>query len=110
MAIKCIKPHIPVEVNVINQENLLQLYHDRFGHQNKQHVKTIMNKELHINVKMDTELCEGCSYGKAHRFPLGTREKATKPRDRVHTDVCSPFQSSVSGYRYFVLFREKRER
>jgi transposase InsO family protein len=94
------------EVNVTGTNNLLQLYHERFGHQNKRHVKSLLSKELNIKVEMDSELCEGCMYGKAHRLPFGTRTKTTKAGQRVHTDVCGPFQESMSGFKYFVLFKD----
>lgn len=106
LRMRCTKPNSPAEVNMINKENLLQLYHERFGHQNKRHVKAIIDKELQMNVSLNTELCKGCIYGKAHRLPFGTRKKAMKPGELVYTDVCGPFQNSTSGYRYFVLFRD----
>lgn len=100
------KPNSFNEVNVIGKDNLLQLYHERFGHQNKRHVKSLLKRELNIKVDMDSELCEGCIYGKANRLPFGTRERTTKPGEQIHTDVCGPFEESMSGYRYFVLFKD----
>lgn len=43
----------------------LQLYHERWGHQDKQHVKKMLQKELGINFKVDREISEPCVYGKA---------------------------------------------
>lgn len=106
LAMRCIKHKYPTEVNVLNDENLLQLYHERFGHQNKRHVKTMIYKNLGVNVGVDTEICEGCVYGKAHRLPFGTRKRASKPGELIHTDVCGPFMRSMSGNRYFVLFKD----
>ena len=31
------------------------------------HVKSVLKRELDIDVDVDSELCEGCVYGKAHR-------------------------------------------
>lgn len=104
LLIRCIKPYSSAKVNIINKENLLQLYHERFGHQNKRHVKAIVDKELQVNMELDTELCEGCIYGKAHRLPFGTRKRATKPGELIHTDVCGPFQKSMSGYCIVILY------
>ena len=106
LAVRSVKPTSPNEVNVTGKENLLQLYHERLGHQNKRHVKSLLDREFNVTVKMDSELCEGCIYGKAHRLPFGTREKTTKPGERIHTDVCGPFEESMSGFRYFVLFKD----
>lgn len=94
------KPPSPVEVNTVTQEDLLELYHERYGHQNKRHVKKIIQKNLTINVKADSERCEGCVYGKAHRLRFGTRKRVTKQGMLIHTDVCGLFEYSVPGYRY----------
>ena len=108
--IRPIKPTIPTEVNAITSENVLQLYHERFGHQNKRHIKMILKRELGINVNIDSEICEGCVYGKAHVLKFGTRDRAKAPGELLHTDVCGPFQKSMSGYRYFVLFKDDYSR
>jgi len=76
------------------------------GHQNKRHVKSVLKHELDIDVDIDTELCEGCVYGKAHHHQFGTRVRATKPGKVVHADICGPFCYSFSKYRYFVLFKD----
>lgn len=92
--------------NLASSENVLQIYHERFGHQNKRHVKTVLKNELNIDVKLDSELCEGCIYGKAHVLKFGTRERADRPGARIHTDVCGMFDCSKAGYRYFVCFKD----
>jgi len=69
-------------------------------------VKSVLKQELDIDVDVDSELCEGCVYGKAHRRQFGTRIRATKPGEVIHSDVCGPFCSSFSNYRYFVLFKD----
>jgi len=70
---KTIVPDECVEVNAVSNGSLLQLYHERMGHQNKRHVKSVLKRELDIDVDVDSELCEGCVYGKAHRHQFGTR-------------------------------------
>ena len=37
---------------------------------------------------------------------FGTRDRATKPAQLIHSDVCGPFEASNSNYRYFVLFKD----
>lgn len=102
-----IEPILPTEVHVIETENsLLQLYHERFGHQDKRHVRNLMEKELGISVNLDKELCEPCIYGKAHRLPFGNRKKATEPGELITADVCGPFDESFQKKRYFVLFKD----
>jgi transposase InsO family protein len=94
------------EVNVVSNESTLQLYHERLGHQNKRHVRMVIKRELNIDVDIDSELCDGCVYGKMHRLKFGTRVRATKSGELIHADVCGPFCSSFSNYRYFVLFKD----
>lgn len=107
LALKNIVPDkVLSDVNVVAKENLLQLYHERFGHQNKRYVKSKIQQEFGINEKLNNELCKGCIYGKAHRLKFGTRERATKPGELMHTDVCGPFLHSQRGYRYYVLFKD----
>lgn len=105
---KVIRP--AVTVNLIEHGDMLQLYHERMGHQDKRHVKRLIEKELGVKTTNNGELCEGCIFGKAHRQPFGVRDKATKPGERIHSDVCGPFPSSISGYRYFVLFKDEYTR
>lgn len=101
-----VNPSIAGEVNLTVKEDLLQLYHERFGHQNVRHVKARVKSELQIDLKMERETCEGCIYGKCHRDSFGTRQKCTRPGEIIWSDVCGPFEESVSKYKYFVLFKD----
>ncbi|CAK1554981.1 unnamed protein product [Leptosia nina] len=94
------------QVNTMSTQNTLQLYHERFAHQNKRHVKNLIERELNIKVKLDSELCTGCVYGKTHRRKFGTRERAKDAGNIIHSDVCGPFPNSFSKLRYFVLFKD----
>lgn len=98
--------NVTPELNTLSTENILQLYHERLAHQNKRHVKEIIEKEFGIKVKLDSELCTGCVYGKAHRRKFGTRERTKAPGEIIHTDVCGPFPNSFKKFRYFVLFKD----
>ena len=53
----------------VNEE--LNLWHQRLGHLNEQHIKEIINKNLAIGVKIPTagslSFCEGCVQGKMQR-------------------------------------------
>ena len=102
-----ISPDSPADVNVVSEHSLLQLYHERFGHQDKRHVKAVLEKELNISVQLDTDLCESCIYGKAHRLKFGRRNAAVEPGELLSADVCGPFSGeSFSGKRYFVVFKD----
>ena len=107
IALKVVVPECAAEINVLSSEAMLQLYHERMGHQNKRHVKDVMQEEFDIKVNVNNETCEACMYGKAHRLKFGTRERATAPGELIHADVCGPFEMpSAKGYRYFVLFKD----
>ena len=106
-AIKPIIPESDTKVNVaVADSSMLQLYHERWGHQDKRHVKEMLEKEVGIKVKLDKELCEPCIYGKAHRLPFGTRKRATQPGELMSADVCGPFDDSFTKKRYLVVFRD----
>ena len=106
-AIEPILPRNMVEVrNAVVDSSLLQLYHERWGHQDKRHVKNILEKELGISVKLETELCEPCVYGKAHRLSFGTRNKAASAGELISADVCGPFDESFQKKRYLVVFKD----
>lgn len=104
---KSLTPETRKEANVTeNNESILQLYHERWGHQDKQHIKSLLENEFNIKVKIDKILCEPCVYGKAHRLKFGNRKKATQPGELIFTDICGPFEKSFRGYRYFALFKD----
>lgn len=104
MNLKCVIPK--QEVNRLVSDPL-QLYHERLVHQNKTHVRQVIEQELGLKVKnTHSEICEGCIYGKAHRHSFGTRIRATKPGELIHTDLCGPFPYSISKLRYYILFKD----
>ncbi|KAL0902482.1 hypothetical protein ABMA27_000340 [Loxostege sticticalis] len=94
------------EVNATEDSGMLQLYHERLAHQDKKHVIRVVKRELGIQLSLDKAKCEGCIFGKSHRKPFGTRERATAPGELIHADVCGPFTDSVAKNKYFVLFKD----
>lgn len=87
-------------------EDVLQLYHERWGHQDKRHVKAVLERELDLKVKLETAICEPCAYGKTHRLKFGQRKKATSPGELITTDICGPFDESHRKFRYFAIFKD----
>lgn len=85
----------------------LQLWHERLGHQNKRHIKAFL-KNRGVDVTIDNEFCDGCAYGKHHRLHFGERiERATVPRELIHSDVCGPMNvESIGKSRYYVVFKD----
>ncbi|GBM73804.1 hypothetical protein AVEN_242655-1 [Araneus ventricosus] len=105
-----IEPIVPekgVEVHtVMENSSLLQLYHERCGHQDKRPIKEMFQKELGISVHLDNKPCESCIYGKAHRSPFGARKKATSPGELVSADVCGSFDFSFQKKRFLGVFKD----
>lgn len=107
-AMKTLLPETQVDINMAaSDDSVLQLYHERWGHQDKQHIKSIMEKELNVKVKPDpVKSCEACIYGKTHRLKFGTRKRATKAGELISTDICGPFDQSFRKYKYFAVFKD----
>ncbi|GFS48760.1 retrovirus-related Pol polyprotein from transposon TNT 1-94 [Trichonephila clavipes] len=98
-----ILPKEMIEVHtVIADSSLLQLYDERWGHQDKRQIRNMLEKELGIHIKLDKELCEPCIYGKTHRLSFGTKEKASEPGELISADVCGPFEESFQKKKYLV--------
>jgi len=93
-------------VNVAETSDPLQLYHERWGHQDKRHIKKKLERELDIKVKLDNKICEPCVYEKAHRLSFGTRKPASAPGELISADVCGPFHESFQKKRYLVVFKD----
>lgn len=103
-----IRVQLPLKCYLTNKVDTLQLWHERFCHQNKKHVKVFL-KNLGIDVMISNEFCDGCAYGKHHRSKFGDRiERATKARQIIHTDVCGPMEiESINKKRYSVVFKDE---
>jgi len=106
---KSVPPENKSTVNVAESSDMLQLYHERWGHQNKQHIKKKLEKELDLKVKLDNKICEPCVYGKAHRLPFGTRKPASAPGELISADVCGPFYKLLFNSLLFVRWDSSLE-
>lgn len=101
-------PNVSAKVYTVNSTNVLQLYHERLGHQNKVHVMKIL-KQQGIDVKKnDDDWCEGCLLEKQHRRSFGTRKDGSKvPGEMISADVCGPMsEKSLGGATYFLCFKD----
>jgi hypothetical protein len=104
--IEPVMPERQIEINsVIVDDSTPQLYHERFGHQDKRYIRNILEKEFQIKVKVDSSVCEPCMYGKAHRLPFGRRNDLTI-QELLSADVCDPFKLTFQGKSYVVLFKD----
>jgi hypothetical protein len=84
----------------------LELYHERWGRQDKQHVRKMRKSDLGIDVKLVRDICEPCVFGKTHRLPFGTRVKTTKPGQLLSTDVVGQFCASFNKKRFLAVFKD----
>ncbi|XP_055589028.1 uncharacterized protein LOC129741331 [Uranotaenia lowii] len=92
-----------VEQKSVNacEANLNVLWYRRLCHLSQQGMRTIVKNNLAtgMDIKADRlEFCDACVRGKMCREPFhGTRIRATRPLERIHSDVWGPI-----GSRFFV--------
>lgn len=89
----------------------LKVWHERLGHLNIKEVQNMCkNGALPVTLTGEDKnfICEACQYGKQSRLPFEKSSRGkTEPGSIVYSDVCGPVQQpSVSGARYFVLFKD----
>lgn len=112
MNMRVVKPAQPAQVYLANVTDTLQVYHERFAHQNKRHVKQIL-KKMDINVaEGDEKFCDGCAVGKMHRLPFKQRvDRPVTVGEMIHADVLGPVETtSMGGARYYVCFKDDYSR
>jgi transposase InsO family protein len=79
------------------------LLHRRFAHISEQRVRLLMHHHEHRDLK-GKQACEVCITTKQTRAPIGDgpAERACKPLERLHSDICGPLPSpTFCGKRYF---------
>ena len=93
----------------------LQLWHQRMGHVHTRAITQLFSKHMVADVASTNFLqpgspqdfhCEACMLGKHHRtsMPSAATNRATRPLQLVHMDVCGPFSTeSHNGSRYLLL-------
>lgn len=78
------------QANTAVSEKSLKIWHERMCHQNKLHVKEVLDQKK-IKYTGNYTTCEGCLMGKQTRMPFSERKnRADKVGDLVHTDLCDP--------------------
>ena len=94
------------EVSVVQNRSLLQLYHQRWGHQDKNHVKRMLEKEMGFKIQNQEEVCEPCVYGKLTKLPFGRRQTSSRAGELLSVDLCGPFPASFSGFKYLAVYKD----
>ena len=73
-------------------------------------LKLLYNKQMVKGLPLiasTDKVCQGCILGKQHRnsFPVGKSQRASKPLELVHADICGPMQTlSLKKNKYFIIF------
>lgn len=85
------------------------LWHRRLAHLGSKSLQTLAKHGMVTGIpeKPDKlDFCDVCVLGKQCREPFtGTRVRATRPLERVHSDVCGPITPAAwDDSRYFVTF------
>ena len=87
-----------------------KLWHHRFAHSDFAKILDLHRHELvqgmHLKAHPHMGICEYCALGKHHRLPFHTSTSTHSHAvlDLIHTDICGPFPTSKSQYRYFITF------
>ena len=94
----------------------IKLLHERMGHMDWNAAKRLLHENPPmIGVRLDAtpepqDSCAGCQAGKGKRreFKSSTsRNKATRPLERIHTDLTGPMKvNSLQGERFGCVFTD----
>ncbi|KAM2237803.1 hypothetical protein ACFX1S_013113 [Malus domestica] len=86
----------------------LQVWHNRLGHPSSTIYMKALNSStiVYIGKKFTSFFCSDCANGKNHKLLFtASISFVSVPLELVHCDVWGPAPtSSVSGYKYYVLF------
>ncbi|KAL6310748.1 hypothetical protein AAG906_019097 [Vitis piasezkii] len=91
-------------------EDMVQLWHCRYGHLSFKGLKTLQEKKM-VNglpqLKSPSRLCKACLVGKQQRFsfPRKSTWRASQILQLVHADICGPIKPISNGKkRYLITF------
>lgn len=93
-------------------EDMVQLWHCRYGHLSFKGLKTLQQKKMVDglpHVKSPSRLCKDCLVGKQQRdsFPKKSTWRASQILQLVHADICGPIKPiSNSKKRYLITFTD----
>lgn len=101
-----------LEANSTIAMSKLQLIHERLGHLSATSMRNLVKRDKVFGIKIDeitNFICEACQYAKLKRnsFKLQPK-KEYEPGDKIHSDVCGPFQiEAINGARYYLVFKDE---
>ena len=89
-------------------ENLVQLWHCRYGHLSFTGLKTLQQKAM-VNglpqFKTPSRLCKDCLVGKQHKdsFPKRSSWRASQILQLLHADICGPIKPISNSKKWYLL-------
>ena len=96
-----------------NKKNVVDInhFHVSLAHAHFSVLKAIALQHG-IQLVEDLAPCSGCSMAKriCASTPHHTTSRAAAPMDMVHIDIAGPFQESLGGSRYVVMFVDSASR
>lgn len=103
------------EAKIAKTERTIEEWHEVLGHADVTKIQQMENEGCVDGLKIvakpkQTNDCGDCQFGKGHRssHPTSERTRSTEILHRIHTDLVGPIEpNSVSGYKYFMLIRDK---
>ena len=102
-----------IAANLTTKPTNLEIWHNRLGHANFKMIKKLSEsvEGLNINFKdknsnLECEVCVATKMVKQPFFTSTTR--ATKPLERIHTDISGPFRvnTKFDSHRYLITFTD----
>lgn len=101
-----------LEANSTITMSRLQLIHERLGHLSATSMRQLAKRDKSLGIKIEeiTDfICEACQYAKLKRnsFKLQPK-KEYEPGDKIHSDVCGPFQTeATNGANYYLILKDE---
>ncbi|KAI9161113.1 hypothetical protein LWI28_014512 [Acer negundo] len=103
-------------VQKMSSNDNTSVWHARLGHLHMNKLKVMVQKSLvkdFLNLKFfdNGGVCEGCQYGKAHRFPFDrSSSKSKAPLERIHSELYRRIRiASYYGFHYMLSQRIRRK-
>jgi hypothetical protein len=100
-------PKTACEVKIASAAEFLQLGHERLGHQDKRHVRKVLEwMEINMNMAETGGLCD--VLGKRHQKPFTPQsDRLHFVGEQIHADVKGPMSlKSLRGVKYCVCFKD----
>lgn len=85
-----------IEVNEVDQD-LLQLYHKKFGYLNKKHMKKVISENLNTEATVKSKICIRCISDRAFRISFGARRRTSLLGELIQRCL-----QSISSFRVWI--------